>query len=143
MNNLKLPNPNLMDVAVPANLRIGLAQDELDEPGFALSCEEAIDLIGSEDVMLVDIREKAECQRHGVILGAIHAPYGTLEENVRPGGMLHELAMATGKRVIFYCAYGERSVMAVETARDAGLADACHIQGGLDGWKKANGPTSA
>ena len=29
MNNLKLPNPKMMDVAVPANMHIGLHQDEI------------------------------------------------------------------------------------------------------------------
>jgi sulfur dioxygenase len=139
MNNLNLPNPKMMDVAVPANLHIGLPQDELVGRGCSLSCEEAKVLIGSEDVMLVDIREQAERQRHGAIPGAIHAPYGALEGNVKPGGMLNELVKSTGKRLIFYCAYGERSAMAVEAALTAGLTDACHIQGGIDCWKKANG----
>ena len=35
--------------------------------------------------------------------------------------MLHELAAATGKRMVFYCAFGERSAMAVQAAQDAGL----------------------
>ena len=30
--------------------------------------------------------------------------------------------------------------MAVQTAQDVGLAPACHIQGGIDAWKKAYGP---
>jgi rhodanese-related sulfurtransferase len=30
--------------------------------------------------------------------------------------------------------------MAVRAAQDAGLASACHIQGGIDAWKKAAGP---
>ena len=54
--------------------------------------------------------------------------------------MLHELARATGKRIVFYCAFGERSAMAVQAAQDAGLTSACHIQGGIDAWKKADGP---
>ena len=54
--------------------------------------------------------------------------------------MLHELARATGKRIIFYCAFGERSAMAVQAAQDAGVASASHIQGGIDAWKKADGP---
>src|SRR6476469_6975674 len=29
MNNLKLPNPKMMDVAVPANMRVGLRQEEI------------------------------------------------------------------------------------------------------------------
>jgi len=54
--------------------------------------------------------------------------------------MLSELAKSTSKRLLFYCAFGERSAMAVQAAQDAGLASACHIQGGLDAWKKAAGP---
>ena len=140
MNNLNLPNPKMMDVAVPANLHIGLLQDDLVKRGCSLSCEEAKALLGSDDVMLVDIREQTERQRHGVIPGAIHAPYGALDGNVKTGGMLNELVKSTGKRLVFYCAYGERSAMAVEAALAAGLVDACHIQGGIDCWKKANGP---
>jgi hypothetical protein len=30
--------------------------------------------------------------------------------------------------------------MAVQAAQDPGLTAACHIEGGLDGWKKASGP---
>ena len=36
--------------------------------------------------------------------------------------MLHELAKSTSKRLLFYCAFGERSAMAVQAAQDAGLA---------------------
>ena len=54
--------------------------------------------------------------------------------------MLHELADATNRRLVFYCAFGERSAMAVQAAQDAGLATACHIHGGIDAWKKADGP---
>jgi sulfur dioxygenase len=57
--------------------------------------------------------------------------------------MLHALAGATGKRLVFYCAFGERSAMAVQAAQGAGIAAACHIEGGIDAWKKAGGPTVA
>src|SRR6202161_1927774 len=40
MNNLKLPNPKMMDVAVPANMRVGLHQDDLAKQGLALSAVE-------------------------------------------------------------------------------------------------------
>jgi rhodanese-related sulfurtransferase len=75
-----------------------------------------------------------------VIPGSLHAPYPDLAVNVQPGGMLNELARATGKRIVFYCAFGERSAMAVQAAQDAGLTSACHIQGGIDAWKKVSGP---
>jgi glyoxylase-like metal-dependent hydrolase (beta-lactamase superfamily II)/rhodanese-related sulfurtransferase len=140
MNNLKLPNPKMMDVAVPANMHVGLHQEEVARKGWAVSAPDAIALRGRPDVALVDLREKSERERHGAIPGALHAPYPDLQENVGAGGMLHELAAATGKRIVFYCAFGERSAMAVQAAQDAGLKSACHIEGGIDAWKKANGP---
>jgi rhodanese-related sulfurtransferase len=82
----------------------------------------------------------AERERDGTIPGSLHVPYPTLQESIRSGGMLHELAKSTSKRLLFYCAFGERSAMAVQTAQDAGLTTACHIGGGLDAWKKASGP---
>jgi sulfur dioxygenase len=140
MNGLNLPNPKMMDVAVPANARVGLAQEEIARRGWAIGAEEAVTLIGRADVTLVDLREARERAKHGVIPGSLHAPYADIEGNVRPGGMLNELARATGKQIVFYCAFGERSAMAVKAAQDAGLASARHIQGGMDAWNKAGGP---
>jgi sulfur dioxygenase len=140
MNNLKLPNPKMMDVAVPANMHVGLHQEEVAKKGWALSAAEAIALRGRPDVAIVDLREKSEREKHGVIPGSLHAPYPALPESISTGGMLQELAAATGKRIVFYCAFGERSAMAVQAAQDAGLKTACHIQGGIDAWKKADGP---
>jgi glyoxylase-like metal-dependent hydrolase (beta-lactamase superfamily II)/rhodanese-related sulfurtransferase len=140
MSKLNLPNPKMMDVAVPANMRVGLAQEEIARRGWAVSAQEAIRLTGRPDVVLVDLRERSEREKHGVIPGSLHAPYPDLAANVRSGGMLNELARATGKRIVFYCAFGERSAMAVRAAQDSGLASACHIAGGIDAWRKADGP---
>jgi sulfur dioxygenase len=140
MANLKLPNPKMMDVAVPANMRVGLHQDELARQGLSLSAREAMGCFGRPDVLLVDLREAGERTRHGVIPGALHAPYAAIEDNLKPGGMLREVAAATGRRIVFVCAYGERSAMAVQAAQEAGLANAAHIEGGMDAWRKAGGP---
>ena len=117
MDHLDLPDPKMMDVAVPANLRVGLSQDEIEARGWSLTCAEARALLGAPEIVLVDLRDKAERARHGEIPGSAHAPYPELDQNVRPGGLLHQLASAAGKRLVFYCAYGERSAMAVEAAR--------------------------
>lgn len=139
MSKLNLPNPKMMDVAVPANMRVGLAQDEIARKGWAVMPAQAIGLIREPGVALIDLRERGEREKHGMIPGSLHAPYPDLQENIRPGGMLHELATATGKRILFYCAFGERSAMAVQAAQDAGIASACHIHGGIDAWRKAGG----
>jgi len=140
MNGLNLPNPKMMDVAVPANLKVGLSQDELEARGWSLTCAQARDKLGSPDIVLVDLRDETERERHGVIPGSVHVAYPDLDAGVKPGGLLHELAVATDKRLVFYCAYGERSAMAVQTAQDAGLSKSCHIKGGMDAWKKMDGP---
>src|ERR1700757_4942107 len=75
MNNLNLPNPKMMDVAVPANMRVGLAQEEIARRGWAVSAADALALNGRPDVALVDLRERSEREKHGVIAGSLHAPY--------------------------------------------------------------------
>jgi len=140
MANLNLPNPKMMDVAVPANMRVGLHQDELAKQGLSLSARQAIECLGRPDVLLVDLRETSERAKHGTLPGALHAPYPAIDENLDAGGMLREVAAATGRRIVFFCAYGERSAMAVKAAQEAGLTNAAHIEGGIDAWKKAGGP---
>jgi len=140
MGNLKLPNPKMMDVAIPANMHVGLHQEELEKEGRALSAVEAIRTLGRPDVLLVDLRENNERAKHGMLEGALHAPYPSIEESLQPGGMLREVAAATGRRIVFFCAFGERSAMAVGAAKQAGLANTAHIAGGIDAWKKAGGP---
>jgi glyoxylase-like metal-dependent hydrolase (beta-lactamase superfamily II)/rhodanese-related sulfurtransferase len=138
MNNLKLPNPKMMDVAIPSNMRVGMHQDEIAKRGWALSATDAIKLVGRPDVALIDLRETSERTKHGVIPGSLHVPYPTLQENLGPGGRLR----AIDKRMVFYCAFGERSAMAVQAAQDTGILSAVHIQGGLEAWKKAEGPVT-
>jgi sulfur dioxygenase len=142
MSNLKLSNPKMMDVAVPANMKVGLHQEEVARRGWAVTVEQGLCLVGKPDIALIDLREKSERERHGVIPGSLHVPYPSLQENISAGGMLHELAKSTGKRLVFYCAFGERSAMAVQAAQDANLASACHLQGGIAAWKATGGPVS-
>jgi rhodanese-related sulfurtransferase len=138
MASLHLPNPKMMDVAIPANMKVGLPQEEIFRRGWAVRAAAARGLLGRPDIAFVDLRENSERDKHGVIPSSLHLPYPDLDESIRPGGVLHELAGATQKRLVFYCAFGERSAMAVQAAQQAGL-DAAHVEGGIDAWKKAGG----
>ena len=42
-------------------------------------------------------------------------------DNIGEGGLIHELARS-GKAIVFYCAFGERSAMAVQAVQDQGVA---------------------
>src|SRR5213079_1378850 len=96
MANLKLPNPKMMDVAVPANMHVALHQDDLAKQGLSLTAYDAIASVGRPDILLVDLRENSERGKHGTLGGALHAPYPGINESLRPGGMLREVAAATG-----------------------------------------------
>ena len=141
MAELKLANPKMMDVAVPRNVHVGLAQEKLLAEGFGILAKDALALPKRPSIVLVDLRETRERRQHGAIPGALHAPYRDLAANINPGGVLFELSQATGRDLVFYCAFGERSAMAVHAAHSAGLSRASHIHGGIDAWKKAGGST--
>jgi glyoxylase-like metal-dependent hydrolase (beta-lactamase superfamily II)/rhodanese-related sulfurtransferase len=140
MDNLNLPNPKLMDIAVPANQAIGL--DQTGQQGGGPRAAWALDVAavkaagGGRDSLLVDLREAGERHQRGIIAGSLHLPYAALEDAVGRGGLLHYEA-GQGKRLIFYCAFGERSTMAVKAAQATGLDDVGHLVGGLEAWLEA------
>ncbi len=138
MNGLNLPNPKMMDVAVPANMHVGLSQDAILQRGWAVTVDEGIKLVERSDVAFIDLRELRERQRHGEIPGSISAPYRTLKEQIAAGGAVRELVR--NRQPVFYCAFGERSAIAVRVARDCGIDTARHLHGGMDAWKRGNGP---
>jgi sulfur dioxygenase len=133
MNNLKLPNPKMMDVAIPANSKIGLSQGEVARKGWAITTADFAKAIDSQDTAIVDIRETAERDKEGVILDSLHVPYATVAENLKPRGLLYELGIA--RKLIFICTFGERSAMAVQLAQAVGLKSARHVHGGLAEWR--------
>ena len=139
MNNLNLANPKMMDVAVPANLHVGRGQRDEIHPGCALTAAQIMSGCRPPECILVDLREEAERARAGAIPGSVHAPYGRLAGMIGPGGLLRELARQPGHRLVYYCAFGERSAMAVDTSRECGVANVCHMIGGIAAWQEAGG----
>ena len=136
MNALHLPNPKLMDVAVPANLKIGYKADDPTIREGTLSVVEARRRLERSDGVFIDLREGTERQRDGVIPHSVHVPYVDLAEAVLPGGALSQIA---GRPLILYCAYGERSALALRTLREAGLTQVFHLGGGLAAWRREGG----
>jgi glyoxylase-like metal-dependent hydrolase (beta-lactamase superfamily II)/rhodanese-related sulfurtransferase len=140
MNSLNLPNPKMMDVAVPANMRIGLAQKIVADRGWAITADDAKAMLNEPDIALVDLRETQERKRDGVIPGSLHVAYPDVRDSLQADGLLQQLARSSGKRLLFYCSFGERSAMAVQTAQASGLTAARHIHGGMQAWRNVEGP---
>ncbi len=139
MNGLNLPNPKMMDVAVPANLKIGYEQADPVIRRGTLSIDEARGRLEDEKFIFVDLREAGERARDGVIPGSVHAPYLKLAEYACVGGLLHGLARETGKTLVLYCAFGERSALALKALHEAGIENVLHVGGGLKAWSQEGG----
>ena len=95
--------------------------DGVEAPDPAAQARAAEEEKARQEAQDKAVREANERAKHGMLEGALHTPYPSVEESLKPGGMLREVAAATGRRVVFFCAFGERSAMAVQAARDAGL----------------------
>ncbi|WP_343232368.1 rhodanese-like domain-containing protein [Microvirga terricola] len=80
-------------------------------------------------VLLVDVREPHEYAA-GHIPGAISHPLSAFDPSSLP----------QGKRIVFSCAAGVRSVRAIEFAQVAGLDLREHYKGGFKDWALAGEP---
>ncbi|MAF95031.1 MAG: hydrolase glyoxylase [Rhodospirillaceae bacterium] len=140
MDNLNLPDPTKMDVAVPANLAIGFSGDAPDIQEHAIAADLAIERVGYSETLFIDLREESERVRDGIIPGSVHVPYQHLRQNIKPGGLLAAIAANPDQELLLYCAYGERSALATCEMHESGLVNTCHLAGGIDAWIKAGGP---
>lgn len=108
----------------------------------SVEAEGALAAYKDGDTVFVDIRDPRELEREGMIPGARHAPRGMLEFWIDPESPYHKPWLATGKRYVFYCASGWRSLLAAEVAQSMGL-DCASLRGGFTAWKAAGHPTAA
>ena len=108
-----------------------------------LSVEEALALHGRGDVVFVDLRDIRELTREGRVPGAFHCPRGMLEFWVDPQSKYFKPTFGEDKRFVFFCAAGQRSALATQTAQRMGLKPVAHIKGGFGAWRDAGGPIEA
>ncbi|MFB3826124.1 MAG: rhodanese-like domain-containing protein [Bryobacteraceae bacterium] len=106
----------------------------------AVAPKEAFAWVGRQDTVFIDLRDSAELAKDGSIPGAVHMPRGSLELRIDPASPSHNPVFSSGKRLVFYCASGNRSALAGATALAMGLENVVHLQGGFRAWKEAGGP---
>ena len=84
-----------------------------------------------EDAVYLDVREPGEWNLFR-IPDAVHVPLGDLGETLRD-------KVPPDKRVVVYCARGNRSVFAADTMQKLGYRDVVSLAGGITGWAHAGG----
>lgn len=124
------------NITTPVKQLVEDAKNTIEE----ISAEDAIAMVGDDDVVIVDIRDIRELQREGKIPGSFHCPRGMVEFWIDPASPYHKDIFATKKKFVFHCASGWRSALATEVAQRMGLKPVAHIETGFSGWKKAGGP---
>lgn len=84
-------------------------------------------------ILLVDVREPAEFSA-GHIPGSVSLPLSRFD----PAG----IPDPAGRKVVFSCAAGVRSLHAIAGARAAGLGHRAHFPGGFREWVMAGLPVT-
>jgi len=107
----------------------------------AISVDEALELVDSDDHVFVDLRDGNEQEASGRIPGAIASSRGLMEFHIDPESPAHKPAFNHDKTYVFYCASGGRSALAAQVAMDMGLSPVVNMSGGFGAWKKAGGPS--
>ena len=87
---------------------------------------------------------KAGLDAGEIVLVDVREPHENAMERI-PGGFLNPLQSfdpgaspeEEGKRVVFYCRSGRRSVTASQLAQSDGRAHDAHLAGGILAWKAA------
>jgi len=84
--------------------------------------------LDAHEILLVDVREPNELDAER-IPGAIDFPLSDFDPSALPD--------PEGKRLVFTCRSGRRSVTASKAAQAAGLPHDAHMAGGILAWKAA------
>jgi glyoxylase-like metal-dependent hydrolase (beta-lactamase superfamily II)/rhodanese-related sulfurtransferase len=158
MNNLNLPHPKLIDIAVPANRYCGSdeetafqAADEAENvvatqteqttlQGMLTEAkqninevtpEKAQEMLKNTSVCLIDVREESEFSE-AYIDNAHLIPRGQLEFKIDALPELENKAFP----ILLYCRSGNRSALAAESLQSMGYSNVLSMTGGFEAWKQ-------
>jgi len=145
MENLGLPHPKLLAVAVPANMSCGREAEssEPTPPGWApvLETYAGVPEIAPEwlalhlaEVEVVDVRSRSEFEGElGHVKGSLLVPLDELRSRMDE--------ISSGRPVVLVCQTGKRSAMGATILRKAGLSRVANLAGGLMRWRELGFPS--
>lgn len=147
MDNLGLPHPKQMDVAVPANLKLGRPEPgdpRPKQPGWGPVARSYAGVPEIDagwvaehrgELHVVDVRQPDELSGElGHIPGTQHIPLGELRER------LHEVPR--DKPVVAVCRSGRRSAQAALILESGGYDRVANVTGGMIQWRALGLPVT-
>ncbi|WP_440697621.1 MBL fold metallo-hydrolase [Candidatus Pelagibacter sp. HIMB1709] len=130
MNNLNLPDPKMMDVAVPSNLKLGIDLNR-QKVNNGIEPEEFNKIKKEVNTVLIDLREQNEIDKEGKIDNSTIVPFPSMHDYIEKNKN-----SLKDKKILFYCAHGHRSTLAVQISKSYNFGNCFHLIGGLEKWKK-------
>lgn len=141
MNNLGLPHPKRMELAVPANLACGRPGDQDKVPSlpdwgpvirtyagvYQIECEWAHR--NADALSFIDVREHEEVAASpmGLVPGSLVVPLSQLRARLD--------TLATDRPIVAVCPAGARSAIAATVLEKAGVSRVANMRGGLLQWR--------
>jgi rhodanese-related sulfurtransferase len=88
---------------MPQNITTGYKAlcEDAEREIETLSADQAVELAGRDDTVLVDIRDIRELEREGRVPGAFHCPRGMLEFWIDPQSPYHKPVFGQDKKFVF------------------------------------------
>ena len=130
MNNLNLENPKLMDVAVSKNISMGMPLDKQKKLN-GITFNEMEDIMARNNYQLIDLREQSEIAIIPSLKNSKNITYSNLPNYLNSKNK--ELLKID---IVFYCAVGERSALAIQLCNSYNLKKVFHLIGGIKGIDK-------
>ena len=81
--------------------------------------------------ILIDLREQNEIDKDGMIKNSTVVRFPEINEYLQ-----QNKNTLKDKRILFYCAHGHRSTLAVQLSKSYQFTNCVHLIGGLKNWKK-------
>ncbi|MBV1879204.1 MAG: MBL fold metallo-hydrolase [Pseudomonadales bacterium] len=144
MENMCLPHPKQLDIAVPANMQAGRPKEDAlpSQPDWApvITTYSQILKISPEwvaahrnEVTILDVRTRQELEEeNATITGALHIPIKELRNRLNE--------VPNDKPVMTICRSGKRSALAFTILQQDGRLKVANIDGGLLKWQQEGLP---
>lgn len=104
-----------------------------DQGFYTTKADKLNEMLAEAPVYIVDVREPAEIESAGYIAGSSNIPIRDLLKNL-------DKLPAKDQKIVVTCASGHRGALGMVALRLLGYTDAVNLNGGVNGWIKAQFP---
>ena len=100
---------------------------------YSIKSDKLNEMLVENPPFIVDVREPAEIETNGYIAGAVNIPIRDLLKNL-------DKLPAKDQKIVITCASGHRGSLGMMALRLLGYTDVVNLNGGMNGWIKAEFP---